>query len=416
MRTVVLSRDDNALAALDRLESPHPAFRLFLAWVVCAAPRAAFAGYFGLRADYTYFLNGDTDSAWYPLYESLASFLWAASGERVWIYVAFHLCLHSLLGPLVYSLSKGLGLGARTAWLGVLMVAFLPYYVSVGARQPQVGVTIVMMALLVLLFVAWKEGGFRLGPGLLFALASAALVTLRPNAASTIGALFALASFWTLARSRSRRIAAAHPVLVSGLVLALLTSGLAWRNLRNEGRFSPFTGNLGLNLYIGNNPNVGATALRYDITSLQDSTGGGIPPEASATPLADRDRVFRRLALDYIRENPGNSLWNAVLKSWRYWDVRLEDAWLTPWLENLAYTVPYVCYGLLAVAGVWRLWTRKRRDAVVVIGTVIVSYWLPHAVFFGTVRMRMTVEFLLVMLAASAVASLGPPTVETERP
>jgi len=397
--------------ALDRLEALHPAIRLSLAWVACVAPRAAFAARFGVGHDYTYFLDGDTDSAWYPLYESLASGLWAASGGRVRVHVAFHLALHSLIGPLVYALSKRLGLGGRTAWLAALGVAGLPYYVSVGARQPQVGLTIVLMALLLLIFAAWKAERFGPGPGLLFALASAALLTLRPNAASTIAALYGLAALWTLARPRSRSIAAARPVVASGVLLLLLTTGLAWRNLQREGRFSPFTGNLGFNLYMGNNPQVGAYALRYDITSLQDTTAGGIPAEAAATPLADRDRVFRRLALDYIRRHPLRSAWNAVLKSWRYWDVRLEDARLTPPLENLAYTLPYLGYGSLALAGAWRLWSR-RHDALIVIGAVIVSYWLPHAVFFGTVRMRMTVEFLLVALAAAWLTSAA---IETER-
>jgi hypothetical protein len=351
-------------------------------------PRAIFAASFGLGPDYTYFLDGDTDSAWYPLYEQLASFLWAVSGGNVPVYVALHLVLHALVGPLVYSLALRLGLGLRTAWLSVVGVACLPYYVSVGARQPQVGVTIVLVALLVLVFVWWSNTRFGVGPGLLFALAGAALMTLRPNAASTIGALYVLAAVWALARSQAIRM-----VLLSGAVLALVSSGLASRNF----------GNLGFNLYMGNNPKVAEYALRYDITSLQDTTSAGIPPEASAVPLAERDRVFRRLALEYIRENPAGSVWNAVLKSWRYWDVRLEDARLTSRLENLAYTVPYLVYGSLALAGAWWMW-KTRRDAAIVIGTAIVSYWLPHVVFFGTVRMRMTVEFLLVMLAAFAVA------------
>jgi len=389
---------------LAHIEARGLFFRLTLAWVLCALPRILFARLFHLGTCYRYFMEGDTDSAWYPLYESMASLFWKISGGHLWTYFALHLVLHAMIGPLVYVLAQALGLGARTAWLAVAGVAFMPYYISVGSRQPQVGVTIVALALISWIFVLWEQRRYSLGSGALFAVASFLTVTLRPNVASVIGALYALALLRAWRRSSPRTLQATRPIVISGTLLGLLLVAMASLNFQREGRFSPFTGNLGFNLYVGNNPDLTEFAFRYDITSLQDSIHA-IPPAAAAVPLEERDRVFRTLAIDFIREHPGRSLWNALLKAWRYWDVRLEDAALTPLHENLAYTLPYLCYGTLSLFGAWAMWRAGRRDSLVVIATVLLAYWAPHVIFFGTVRMRMTAEFLLVILAAYALAS-----------
>ena len=86
---------------------------------------------------------------------------------------------------------------------------------------------------------------------------------------------------------------------------------------------------------------VGEYALRYDITSLQDSINETLTIEYRDTPVDERDAYLRREAVEFISAHPGRALWNAVLKSWRYWDPRLEDARLTPLFWNLAYTELY---------------------------------------------------------------------------
>lgn len=391
-------------ALLDRLERPSLAGRLLLAWAACVVPRAGLAAAFGLGEDYGFFVHGRTDSAWYPFYEVLASLLWRASGGYSGLYFAAHLAIHSALGPIVYGLVKQLGLGARVAWLSVAGVAVMPYYASLSARQPQVGVAVVMLALLLLGFVKWISGPASRAAALGFALLSGLTVTLRPNAVSVIAVLYGLA--WIRAASggeRAEHAARRRAIVLSVAAFAAVLLALAADNLRREGRFSPFTGNIGFNLYVGNNPKLAEYALRYDITSLQDSLNESLPADYATTPVDRRDRLLLHAALRYMAEHPWQSAWNAVLKSWRYWDPRLEDAWLTPRSWNLAYSVPYVVYGLLAGVGALSMWRRGPRDALVLIVATLVAYWLPHAVLYGAVRMRMTTEFLLIVLAAYAV-------------
>lgn len=370
--------------------------RLLFAWTVCALPRAALAGLVGLDEDYGFFVHGRTNSAWYPLYQALAGGLWWLSGGRIGLYFAAHLVIHASIGPIVLALVEKLGLGARAAWLAVFGVALMPYYASLSARQPQVGIAVSLFALLVLAFASWAAAPASTRLALAAAGLAGLMVTLRPNAIASIAVLYALV--WILGKRGAAKVA------LSAAVFLFLLLGLAIANLEREGRFSPFTGNAGFNLYVGNNPRVAEYALRYDITSLQDALSEELPQGYAATPVEQRDALLRRAALDYIAAHPWGSLWNAVLKSWRYWDVRLEDAQLTPLYWNLAYTVPYVVYLLLAFVGAWELWRQGPRPALALIVAVLLSYWLPHAILYGAVRMRMTTEFLLIVLAAHAAA------------
>jgi hypothetical protein len=93
-----------------------------------------------------------------------------------------------------------------------------------------------------------------------------------------------------------------------------------------------------------------------------------------------------------------------VWKGIRYWDVRLEDADDNPLLWNLAFTGPYLVYGPLALLGALRMLRRGHGVLLAALGALLLAYWLPHLVFFPTIRMRMTTEFALVVMAAYAVA------------
>jgi hypothetical protein len=124
-------------------------------------------------------------------------------------------------------------------------------------------------------------------------------------------------------------------------------------------------------------------------------------PEAATreTDPYARDSVFRQLAVDNMRLHPWETLRNMVLKSIRYWDVRLEMYDLFSPVKNAAYTVPYVATLLLGFVGAVFLYRQGRRLPLTILAGSILSYWLPHTVLFGDIRMRMTCEFAMIMLA-----------------
>jgi hypothetical protein len=393
----------------DRLEALPLGVRIALAWLVCLLPRALAAATLGLVGDYLVFADASarTRSWWYPLYRWLAETLWAASGGSAAVHAGWHMALHAAVGPLVYGCCRRLRLSAATSWLAVVGVALLPYYVSLSSRQPQVGVVVSFVALMLWVFLGWRNGGFGWLGALGFAALGALSALLRPNLLLTVGALYALALV-EVAWGQRGRVAAALRVGVSGFLVALALFGLAASSRARTGHWSPFQPLAGYNLWLGHNERAGAYLRRWDILSLEDVVRDhGFPPEVEGIEDPyERDREFGRLAVEFARAHPRETLENTLLKAARYWDFRLEDADENPPLWNLAYSAPYLASLLLALLGA-RRWARAgHRYALLVVTVLLVSYWLPHLVMFPTIRMRMTTEFALILLAAEGLAGL----------
>jgi hypothetical protein len=395
---------------MDNLEGIRPSSRFIVAWLLCALPRVAFTLITGPFGDYRHFEGSPPNSYWYPLYSATARFFWSLSGGSLPAFVGIHLAIHALIGPAVYVLAKQLAFPARGPWLAVLGVTVLPYYVSTSGRQPNVGILFVTFAGLLIAFVHWVRRDFSIPSGLLFAGVSLLNLTFRPNILSVIVWLYGLA---TLPRpnASSTEQPGSTPgrllrVLTSAAIFAALVGALAWRNEMRTGFFTPFTPNSGYNLYVGNNPYVTSYAGRYDIMSLEEIVlDHGLPEEAQAESNPyKRDRILTRLTLSYMMSHPLETLQHAFLKTLRYWDFRLEHSRDLPRLWALALAVPYIIYGPLAIRGGWLMWKHHSRFALAVLAGSLVAYWLPHVVYFGTIRMRMTTEFLLVMLAARALS------------
>jgi hypothetical protein len=387
---------------LGSLEGRKLTSRLAVSWAICIAPRIAFISIAGYSPSYRYFQDGFHFGHWYPLYELFSSILWMASQENLIIYIVFHVAVHATIGPFVYLMAKQMNFSTLQTWFAVAGVACMPYYVSVAARQPQVGVTITFFAIMLSVFLYWTQGGFSIRLGILFALVSFLLLLLRPNAFSTVFVLYAFAFSYSLMRkSRKPTICA----LLSGIFLTILVWGLSWENMRNANRFS-LTSNSGYNLYIGNNTYVPEYLRRYDILSLEDIVRDhGLPEEAFVNGVRD-DAGLTAIALEYMKSNQYRTILNMAGKTLRYWDFRLEDANNNSVVKNVLYTVPYLFYAPLALPGAYSMWKRKHHMSVAVVSLTLLSYYLPHAVYFGTIRMRMTTEFLLIMLASYAFALL----------
>jgi len=410
------------LQRLGHLSRAHP---LLLAWLVCLAPRLLFAATFPLAADYTYFLSGRTSSYWYPAYEAFATLMWKAVRGHLAAYVALHAAIHACIGPLVHQLSRLLGFPASTAWLGVLGVATLPYYVSLGGRQPQPGIVIPLLAAVMVSLLLWMRSRFRFRLGVSFCVLSAALISIRPNAALTVAAFLTFALLSRAPGSPETRgpgepgeagtPGARRAVALSGALIVVLLAVLAVLVPHAGARFSLLPGYPGLNLYMGNNPHVSEFLDRHDIDSLQATLFERGFPDGVRPDLPGSDERFRRAALEYMAAHPWQTLRNTFFKAVRYWDYRLDDADLTPWYWNLAYTIPALVYGGMAVMGAAILWRRREIPALGLLGAAISTYWLPHAITFGAPRMRMTTEFLLVILSAVAVRHLANRVVERRR-
>lgn len=386
---------------------------LFWAWIICLIPRVAVFSLFGeFSNSNNVFLDASNCGYQYPLYNSLSFLLWTVSYNQPLIYIGLFLLIQSLVGPLVLLLCRLFNFPSTASWLSVFGVAFLPYYVSVAARQPQVGFTIVMFCAWLVSFVAWIKNGFNQRLGFLFSLMSFSLLLLRPNAISSIVVLYLYILGRTfIGSSKGKTLKAWEDVtrvFTSIACFALLCSILVLLNFFSHGHPSLFTPNSGYNLYIGNNAWVSEYVKRYDILSLEDIVRDhGLPPEALAeTNLYKRDNILKKIALEYATTNPVLTLKNSVLKYLRYWDFRMEDYEMNHLFWNLAYTIPYITMMIFAAAGIVFAFKQGQHSQLTILILVLASYSLPHAFFFGMIRMRMVTEFLLIMLAAYGMNSL----------
>ncbi|MFH1834795.1 MAG: hypothetical protein ABH851_01250 [Methanobacteriota archaeon] len=386
---------------------------LIIAWIICLIPRIVFIVLSGgiLETNYA-FLQSNLVEYHYPLYQTVNSLLWTISFKQPLICLGLFLSIHAFVGPLVFLLSKLLNFPPTASWLSVFGVAFLPYYVSIAARQPQVGLTIVVFCAWVVVFVAWLKNGLSLRLGLILSIVSFALIMLRPNAMFTIGVLYLYSMYLILTgRKQGKTVVAREGIIrvsISIAVFILLCSAFTLVNYVSHGHLNLFTPNSGYNLYIGNNALVGEYIRRYDILSLEDIVRDhGLPPEALAeTNLYKRDNILKKIAIEYATTNPVLTLKNSVLKYLRYWDFRMEDYEMNHLFWNLAYTIPYITMMIFAAAGIVFAFKQGQHSQLTILILVLASYSLPHAFFFGMIRMRMVTEFLLVMLAAYGLHSL----------
>lgn len=406
------TRESAPPASMRWVVPPLPAW---LAFALCLAPRLAIVLALGFsdyaaqaeptmsRPNYPLSYSGI-----YPLYIAYASLLKLVSFSSPRVFILLGAALQSLIGPLVLSISRELKLGPSGGWLAVLGVAFLPYYVSIAGRQPQLGFTIVLVAWLLLLFLRWFAVGFSAaGTSLAIGVLGALMALLRPNVVFSVVVLYGVAISVVVVRSGARSVLAAtravwrSRVLVSVAAFALVQGAIFASYFVRTGHPSPFT-NTGYNLYASNNQYVGDYLWSHDMTSLEDTVFDHRIPAIiarTADPF-EVDATFKRLALEYMRAHPGETIKNTLVKGLRYWDFRLEDADRNSFGMNLAYSVPYLLSLLLAVLGIRDLRERGLKTQLLVVLVFIFSYFLPHAIFFGTIRMRMTTEFMLVVLAA----------------
>ncbi|MEI6246523.1 MAG: hypothetical protein WCQ64_15955, partial [Acidobacteriota bacterium] len=182
---------------------------------------------------------------------------------------------------------------------------------------------------------------------------------------------------------------------------------LAWSaaNAVRFGRFTPLPANAGQNLVIGHRPTIAAQltdrtfnpALEPAVVEPSSDGGGS---------LYDIDAAAAALAWRRIRDEPAAALALVPLKALRYWDWVLGRVPPHSRLEHLAYTAPYLALLLLAPSGAVQLWRTGRRSALAFLLIVMVGYMLPHLVVFGLIRMRMSVEWALILVGAAAMGEL----------
>jgi 4-amino-4-deoxy-L-arabinose transferase-like glycosyltransferase len=204
------------------------------------------------------------------------------------------------------------------------------------------------------------------------------------------------ASAWLAGKTARRSVA----VLAAAFVLYSLLLLPWWvRNYEILGAFVPFTTSAAQNLYLGNNAlnqDGGADwATDVDVDTVHRLRE--MPGEI------ERQREFSRLATSYMMEHPLTVTRVAIKKLARFWSPIPN----TEQYRGIYAIVSAATFGTvfgLALVGIFRL--RRQWRLLVPILAVIGYFSLLHAVVIASIRYRLPLEPLLIVLAAEPIASI----------
>lgn len=118
----------------------------------------------------------------------------------------------------------------------------------------------------------------------------------------------------------------------------------------------------------------------------------------------ERNELWRRRAVDWAKANPARVVALAWRKGLRFWNVVPNAPQARKPLVCAAIGVPYVVVMALAAVGAGA--ARRRPDVYLILLLPLVYYALLHMVFVGSLRYRLPVMPLLMVLAGHGVVLL----------
>ena len=190
-------------------------------------------------------------------------------------------------------------------------------------------------------------------------------------------------------------------VLASLLVTALLAvSPWALRNYLAFGRFVPTSATLGYNLWTGHHR--GATGQGQE--SLDYVKDERLQAEVKSIPITnswevDRDKVFLKEALAFIKNNPLAELRLAANKFLAFWGIATYD----PRTRNPLYLYPWFVVLAFFVVGLAHTFRGGDRRKVSLLWLWLILATLTAMVFFAFPRLRLYIEPFVIIICAYGV-------------
>jgi 4-amino-4-deoxy-L-arabinose transferase-like glycosyltransferase len=284
-------------------------------------------------------------------------------------------------------------LGRLESFLAASLTAIYPLYIyAAGTFYPVVLLTLLLSGSFILLIRGRREDS---STKLLLAGVLAGIMALTKG--SCLPA-FLLATLWLAVgkapfRYRLRRAA------VFLLPVLIITGGWGVRNYRALGSFRPLSTNSGYNFWLGNYPGV------------SPETGNRKVPGQREEELAIReehrgeiklDRAFFDRGLEYVREDPGRFVTLTLAKALNLF--RLYPSPMTRELKLWEKLAAALSYGpVLILALFFLLSTVRRSSEARLILLILAGYAAAHAPFISKVRLRLPVDFLLIISACGGI-------------
>ncbi len=187
------------------------------------------------------------------------------------------------------------------------------------------------------------------------------------------------------------------------MAIAIVITPWLVRNYRAFNQFVFISANSGLMLILGNSehtrPNAGPTT---DISKYLDYVN------ARDMSKIEEDQYFKREAIQWIQSHPRDALTLYFMKFLNYFHFRNElktKAENMRWRDWVMFLTYYSLLGLAAL----RMVVGKTFRIRSLESFAVVSYLMmgaAYAIFFTRIRYRLPIDWMLIALAAIAVASL----------
>lgn len=287
-----------------------------------------------------------------------------------------------LLGRELIDETAGLFAAAITA-VTPSMIVFSVLILSETAFAATMMLSLLLMARL----LRTEKHGFLMGA--LTGIAVALACYMRPSWL-LFGPAFAV--FLVARQPRSRSAWLTSAAIPAGMTIALLPWAI--RNDRVCGKPIVTTLWVGPSLYDGLNPNANGDS---------DMTFFNRDRLLDTMTEYDVDRHYRRLAWEFVRENPGRAVELGVVKLGRFWSpwpnaAQFRNGWIIA-----GTTVFFLLMMLPAVLGAWRM--RRHWGKLLLTAGPVLYFSAIHAVFVGSIRYRLPAEYALCVLTGLGLSA-----------
>jgi 4-amino-4-deoxy-L-arabinose transferase-like glycosyltransferase len=322
-------------------------------------------------------------------------------------------------------------------WYGVpvalVLVALISGYWVFIYFESELQAPVLLIPLLwavVCLTGAWSDRmSFGRGVAVGVLLGVAALV--RPNVILLAAPIFIWAGWIAVRRRVPYRFLATVTGCLLGIAVAIAPATI--RNYRVSGEFVLITSNVGINFYIGNNPDADGSVMNFlpaygswgncfEYPALVDNLERRTGRELDATAVSD---YFRDEGLEWIRQNPGEFIKLTIKKALAFWGpeelgnnkiIRCERLHSSV-LRRLPGHFWFVLGSALA-GGVFLILDargrlelpqtsadalKKRSEVTLLLLGMILVFWLSIIPFFLSGRYRVPVVPLLMVFSAYGI-------------
>jgi hypothetical protein len=243
----------------------------------------------------------------------------------------------------------------------------------------------------------WRDRGLRVDVSLVVSCLCLAAATLTKATLTILPPLLLAATAWAAGATWRRTIA----VLVAASCLYAAFMSPWWvRNAEVLHAFVPFTTSSAMNLYLGNNPANPDVGIDWDHDAEPNVVAAikALPDELA------RQKAYSKAALDYIKANPGTFLLATVKKFLRFWNIvpnASEYRGRAYAIISVASFGSVLVFALLCALRQWRQWR-----ALLPLYLIFGYFTFVHVVTIASLRYRLPIEPLLIVMAAEPAAAL----------